>query len=303
VSSTFLLQRRRDARLRRFGLVLGAVLAVAFHLVLFWGPRVDYRPVLEQARIRRVLVARPYQPAPAPRPVPPQPARRPAPKPPPTTVPKQAPKPAQPPKAVASPPPAPTADPQRRIAKVAEAAPDATRARAMGEDDLTREAAPLGRDAWAELLANLEDRKDDIQQEWQKRRDEITTETAKADSSQAPGGTPGTDEDGEGFLDSRIRMTVVSYPPTSIDGDHPVIDYPDLRFRRTQLQKGICRVYYRVWTDAQGAVVRTQLKTPSTKADRERYAAFVEQVEQSVAEWPFPRQESEIHIDVLFEIE
>ncbi|MHB8764648.1 MAG: hypothetical protein ACYDA8_10000, partial [Deferrisomatales bacterium] len=62
------LERRREVRLRRFGTALGVGLAVVFHGVLFWGPEVEYRPLLEQATVRRVLVARPYTPPPPPPP-------------------------------------------------------------------------------------------------------------------------------------------------------------------------------------------------------------------------------------------
>ena len=160
-----------------------------------------------------------------------------------------------------------------------------------------------GHAAEVTVPASAKGRKTDIQEKWQERKADIEAQSAALDPADTRWGAGGQDGDGEGYLDSRIRMTVVSYPPTSIEADRPAIPYPDLRFRRAQLQKGTCRVWYRVWTDGRGEIVRTQVKTPATKEERELYAEFVTQVEESVAEWPFPRQEAEVHIDVFFQIE
>jgi hypothetical protein len=81
------------------------------------------------------------------------------------------------------------------------------------------------------------------------------------------------------------------------------VRYPDLRVHRRELTAGICRVYYRVWTDDAGRIVRTQVKTPESQEDLRRYAAFVDAVKAAVADWPFPRGAAEVHVDVLFEIE
>lgn len=300
MSSSYLLLRRREARLRRFGLALGGVVALLAHLVLFWGPRVDYRPVLEQVRVRRVLVARPYQPTPPPPPPPPPAAPRP---PPPTPV--QAPPPvaapATAPAAAAQPDAAPA--PRRQVADISAPNTKEARARPKGTDDATLAPAPAQPDDWRNLLASLEGRQADIREKWQERKAEIEAQSAAVSPHDTQWGSEGTEEPGDGFLDSRIRMTVVSYPPTAIENEYPAIPYPDLRFRRSQLEKGTCRVWYRVWVDGRGEIVRTQLKTPATEAERKQYVEFVTQVEQSVAEWPFPRQEAEVHIDVFFQIE
>jgi len=304
VSSSYLLLRRREARLRRFGLALGGVVALLAHLVLFWGPRVDYRPVLEQVRVQRVLVARPYQPTPPPPPPPPPPT---VPRPPPPTPglapppPVAAPAPAPMPAAVAQPDAA--AAPQRKVADVPATDTKEARARPKGADDATLAPAPAQPDDWRNLLASLEGRQADIREKWQERKAEIEAQSAAVSPHDTQWGREGAEEAGDGFLDSRIRMTVVSYPPTAIENEYPAIPYPDLRFRRSQLEKGTCRVWYRVWVDGRGEIVRTQLKTPATEAERTLYAEFVTQVEQSVAEWPFPRQEAEVHIDVFFQIE
>ncbi len=293
------LETRRDARLRRFGLGLGLVLAAGIHAALLWGPRVTYRPALEQARIRRVLVARPYRPPPPPprherRPAPEpgrgrsRPEARPAPKPAPPPRPAPAPEPPAPAPAVQAPPPAaPAAMPESPRSAAVEA-PD----RAGGAPT---EAAPVPADEWTALLAELQARGRALQQAMG------APETSGVAGAGA--GDPGAGSGAEGYLDPRIRVTVVSYPPTGIEEAHPPIPYPDLRFHRSQLQAGICRVWYRVWTDRQGRIVRRQLKAPASAADRRRYAPFVEAVTRSVEEWPFDAREAEIHVDVLFEIE
>lgn len=292
------LEARRDARLRRFGLGLGLVLAAGLHGALLWGPRVAYRPALEQARIRRVLVARPYRPPPPP----PEPEPRPAPEPgrgraeagpapapePPAPAPRPAPAPEPP-----APEPAAQAPPRAARAAV----PESPRAAAVEAPDRTGGAAgqavPVPADEWTALLAELQARGRALQQAM----------AAPATPGAAAAGDPGPGSGAEGYLDPRIRVTVVSYPPTGIGENHPPIPYPDLRFHRSQLQAGICRVWYRVWTDRQGRIVRRQLKAPASAADRRRYAPFVEAVTRSVEEWPFDPREAEIHVDVLFEIE
>ncbi len=125
-----------------------------------------------------------------------------------------------------------------------------------------------------------------------------STGAAEAASAGGPGG-----EGADRFLDPRVRVTVVSYPPTAIEADHPPIPYPDLRVRRRELKKGICRVWYRVWTDERGNIVRRQLKAPSGPEEQRIYEPFVKAVTESVESWPFEARRAEVHVDVLFEIE
>ncbi len=282
------LERRKDARLHRFGLGLGVLVAVVVHLAVLWGPRVSYRPVLEQARVRRVLVAQPYRPAPPPEP----PAEVPGPAAKTATAPEPAAKPA--PEPEAAPPPAPAAEAGAAARDAVVERPRTDRsvpAAAQAEPAPRAEAAPAP-DEWSAVMAQIE-----------QRRQALEVARAEAASPAAAGGSAGSGEGREGFLDPRIRVTVVSYPPTDIETGHPPIPYPDLRFHRNQLEAGICRVWYRVWTDATGTVVRSQLKAPAGEADRARYAPFIEAVRTSVATWPFERRKAEIHIDALFEIE
>ncbi|GAB4251259.1 hypothetical protein [Deferrisoma sp.] len=298
----------REARLHRFGVGLGLALAAGIHALVLWGPDVAYRPVLEQARVRRALRVRPYVPPPPPPP-----------------------RPEPPPRAgtgAAEAPPAPVNRAEaRRKAPAAERAREAPSERppagavprpGLPEPEVRKPGAPVAEsraepkppapppadvrpeprpDEWSAVVAELEARGEALAERQAARGRGVEG----AGEGEGAGGAGGGGE--EGYLDPRIRVTVVSYPPTGIEEIHPPIPYPDLRFHRRELQKGICRVWYRVWTDAAGRIVRTQLKAPATADERELYAPFVRAVTESVAGWPFDRREAEIHVDVLFEIE
>lgn len=303
---SFWLEKRREARLHAFGLALGLALAIGFHLAVLWGTRVDYRPALENARIRRVLLARPYRPAPPPPP------------------PKPTPKPSAGTGAGAdrlssSPLPAKSSQPSddETSARGTEAVGGERFQRGVVEKERGQEGAPVAQEAnadaevgsppppppdeWELVLAELQARGKSLRAQGAAGDDLFASAAGAARKATGVGGTAGEGE--EGFLDPRIRMNVVSYPSTTIDAAYPPIPYPDLRFQKRELQAGICRVYYRVWVDGAGRIVRRQIKTPTTAAERERYAAFVEAVTANVDTWPFERVEAEVHVDVLFEIE
>lgn len=312
MSSRYLLERRREVRLRWFGGALGLVLAAVVHVGILLGPEVRYRPVLEDARVRRVLMVQPYQPAPPPPPPPPKPK----------TAGRGTPALSKPDKpadqAATSRPAAPkkqALDSRVLDGRRTSAPPDSGVAEADAQDqgaadsaipELDREAATPAepaRDEWKELLEELEDKSEALDSQ-------SAQQVASARSAQESGlglGGPGKGGsgggDGDGFMDPRIRATVVSYPPTSVVEAFPPIPYPDLRFRRSQIRESICRVYYRVWTDAKGRITRRQLLNPESPTSRKTYAPFIDAVRSSVEEWPFDRVEAEIHVDVLFEIE
>jgi hypothetical protein len=315
--------RDRERRLHQFGLVAGLLLAVVVHLYIFFGPRVSYKPVLERAKVRRVLVAKPYRPQKANADdVVTKPDAKPI---------KQAKstekKPAQPIKPAES----KKGDLTKKGADLSGA--DASKAvqrekvqsseakvqggqTSAGQsaqeqglevqalnpnasaDDTGGESAPVDEvgekkqeEQWQELLAQMEQQNVDIVQE---------KERLKTQQQRASKVDDGTDEILE---DSRIRIKVVSYPPSGIEQSHPAIEYPELTLRESQLQSGICRVYIRVWTDENGNIVKEEIKTPSRGPDRETYKVFIDRVLEEVRFWSLPRQESQIHIDVLFEIE
>jgi len=299
VSARFGVERRQEARLHRFGLALGVVLAVAFHAALFWGPRVRYRPVLEEARVRRVLVAHPYQAAPPP-PPPERVQTEASPRPPAAAVPPGEVRAATaaPRAAAASPPEGGGEEVRLGLAEPTTADRGRTAAAMPRPDAAPGKAQPAGPDEWTAVLAELRSRGASLAEQGHHRKD-LARESAGGRSGEARE----AGEEGNGYLDPRIRATVASYPPTSVEMAHPPIPYPDLRFHRKQLQAGICRVYYRVWTDGRGRVVRFQLKYPTTREEEERYAPFVQAVREAVDQWPFDRTEAEVHVDVLFEIE
>lgn len=103
-------------------------------------------------------------------------------------------------------------------------------------------------------------------------------------------------------LDKRIRITVVSYPPTSVEKKFPPIPYPQVAVARSRLEAGICRVYYRVWVNSSGEIERDEVKSPSSSEELKKYEPFVQAVRDSVAQWQFDQVKAQVHIDVLFEI-
>ncbi len=299
-------ERARESRLHGFGLVLGLILALLAHAVIFWGPEVGYRPALEQARLRRVLVARPYRPLPPP------------------SLPEVEPTPAagagsgsdavsSAPVAKESPQPAPGPAPATG-SEVAggelfqrgriEADPQGGDLPLPGIQREERQAAPseLSPDEWAALMVELEKRGMTLEQA-RSAAQAAAGAGAGARSGVGLAGAGGGEDGDEGFLDPRIRINVVAYPPQDLSGEYPSIRYPDLRLQRRQLQAGICRVYYRVWLDDAGEIVRRQLKTPVSDEEREHYALFVEAVTRAVDGWMFAPERGEVHVDVLFEIE
>lgn len=343
MTDPFLAERRRDVRVQRFSLGVSAAVALALHAALVFSPGFRYRPVLEQAKVRPVIVARrtaasgtvgavsaapkpPSATAPAP-----PPRREPLPPPRATTAAPargDAPVPQRPEAAPAeaastqrneaglSPAPAAQAPaPPPRAVPVAEAArqPSAPTSGTMG---LSNRGRGTGRDDWSALMADLSARGKTIEAKKAEAAREVAARgrapgqeegrgagTRGAGVGQRGGQAGGTGSDPDGYVDPRIRVKVVSYPPTGIEDRYAPIPYPDLRVKRRELEAGICRVYYRVWVDGQGEIVRTQLKSPDTPAAQKQYAPFVDAVTRTVSRWPFDRTAAEIHIDVLFEIE
>lgn len=152
---------------------------------------------------------------------------------------------------------------------------------------------------WDRMLALLENKREELSTRETMMRAEREKQTQVASKK-----TTGVAKEAEeGFLDSRIRINVVSYPSTTIERNFPAIRYPDLRFKRNQMEAGICRVYLRVWTDSAGRITRTELKTPTTRAEEVKYEPFITAVKTGVAEWPFQQTETQVHVDVLFEIQ
>jgi len=111
----------------------------------------------------------------------------------------------------------------------------------------------------------------------------------------------GTGTGGGGYLDSRVKMVVTSYPPTSIERRHTHVSYPDLKIRKHQYTSGWWNVFIQIKTDAGGNVIRTELLRPETDGPLEKI--FVEQVRREIAQWSFDRTAAEINVDVRFHVE
>ena len=104
-----------------------------------------------------------------------------------------------------------------------------------------------------------------------------------------------------GYLDSRVRTVVTSYPPTSIEHRHTQVSYPDLKVRKQQYTSGWWNVFIQIRTDGGGNVIRTDLLRPETDGPLEKI--FVEQVRREIARWSFDRTAAEINVDVRFYVE
>jgi len=115
------------------------------------------------------------------------------------------------------------------------------------------------------------------------------------------GGRGGGGGPGGGYLDSRVRMVVTSYPPTSIERRHTQVSYPDLKIRKHQYTSGWWNVFIQIRTDGRGNVIRTDLLRPETDGALEKI--FVEQVRREIARWSFDRTAAEINVDVRFHVE
>jgi len=105
----------------------------------------------------------------------------------------------------------------------------------------------------------------------------------------------------QGYLDSRVRTVVTSYPPTSIERRHTQVSYPDLKVKKQQYASGWWNVFIQIRTDGSGNVIRTDLLRPETDGPLEKI--FVEQVRREIARWSFDRTAAEINIDVRFYVE
>ena len=114
-------------------------------------------------------------------------------------------------------------------------------------------------------------------------------------------GGGGTGTGGGGYLDSRVRTVVTSYPSTSIERRHTLVSYPDLKVKKHQYTSGWWNVFIQIRTDGGGNVIRTDLLRPETDGPLEKI--FVEQVRREIARWSFDQTAAEINVDVRFHVE
>lgn len=181
-----------------------------------------------------------------------------------------------------------------------------------GVEGGARESPPIGE--YGEYLARLRsegvqgwarDSSGRIRQEWKgsgKGGKGLGIGSGGGEGGGGGGGTGGgSGGGGGGYLDSRVRMVVTSYPPTSIERRHTQVSYPDLKIRKHQYTSGWWNVFIQIRTDGGGNVIRTDLLRPETDGPLEKI--FVEQVRREIALWSFDRTAAEINVDVRFHVE
>lgn len=323
-------ERLADTRYRRFGIVLGVVAALLIHGAVFLIPSSTVTGKKETERgmvARAVRTKRAVQEAPpggspgsparetraeprqntAPAPIPaPQAANPPSPQTAAAVQSTEAPEPAVGLKtssgAVAAPGPALTPSGAAAPGSFSPGAGQGGSGRGTGQTGVGQGTGAAKGDGegtaktgdWDKVLALLDTKRKELETK-RTAESEARASARKVEEKTARQAT-------EKFLDPRIRMTVTSYPASAIEENHPPVSYPEARFTQSQIAAGTCRVYYRVWTDKTGKIMRTEIKTPASAADREKYKMFVDSVVEGVTGWRFPPVEAQVHIDVLFEI-
>ncbi|PLX45288.1 MAG: hypothetical protein C0609_03380 [Deltaproteobacteria bacterium] len=282
------LERKREKRRRRFGFIVGLILAFILHVLIFWGPRIGYSPVMERAR--RVMVARTYSPPPQREEVRRLPGKKKA--------------LAQGEKAnrtreLKAPEPAKAVEPERVAPKPTNAPEHVTGLRSKDTEESSEQERELQK-----LMDELAQYQDELSGE------ESKWDTVALGEGDGGGSQSGGSGDGEGYadeeveLDSLIRVVVNTYPVTDLQLNPPRIPYPDIvKVKKSKFKENICRVYYRLKTDEKGNIVKREIKTPATKEAQERFALFVNRVVEEVDNWPFPAVKADIHVDVYFTIE
>jgi hypothetical protein len=102
-------------------------------------------------------------------------------------------------------------------------------------------------------------------------------------------------------MDRRVQMIVKSYPSTSIEDSFDSIRYPEIIIKRSNFQRGWCRVYL-VLTVGDGRIRKVHVERPRSE-EREQYARLIEAVEAAVGNWDYDNGEAEVHVDVRFYVE
>jgi hypothetical protein len=102
-------------------------------------------------------------------------------------------------------------------------------------------------------------------------------------------------------MDRRVQMIVKSYPSTSIEDNFDSIRYPEIIIKRSNFQRGWCRVYL-VLNVGGGRIRKIHVERPRSEV-REQYARLIEAVEAAVGDWDYDKGEAEVHVDVRFYVE
>lgn len=120
-----------------------------------------------------------------------------------------------------------------------------------------------------------------------------------------PGGTGsgrgGGIGSGSGYLDSRVKMVVTSYPPTGIEKRYTRVAYPDVKFKKHQAAAGWINVYFQIRTGPNGEVGQMELMRPENPGNIEK--VFIEQVRREISKWSFDSVPAEVIVDVRFYVE
>ncbi|MFC1856343.1 hypothetical protein ACFL2A_07395 [Thermodesulfobacteriota bacterium] len=108
----------------------------------------------------------------------------------------------------------------------------------------------------------------------------------------------------EKFLGTMATPIVTSQPYTSIMTTFTDIPYPaEVKIKKEKLKAGICRVYIRLDINSDGELINAHVRAPKTKADRAKYAIFLETVMETVNSWKFDDQLATVFVDVRFTID
>ncbi len=109
---------------------------------------------------------------------------------------------------------------------------------------------------------------------------------------------------GEKFVGMMATPVVTSIPPTSITKTFTDIPYPDtVKVKRENLRTGISRVWLRISINADGDISRTDIRSPKTQKEQDKYQIFIDAVMDTVETWDFDPTAATVFVDVRFDIE
>lgn len=103
-------------------------------------------------------------------------------------------------------------------------------------------------------------------------------------------------------LDRRVQMIVKSYPATSIEEDFDYIRYPEIIIKRSNFQRGWCRVYLVLSVNSGGGIDNVAIERPKPD-EYSQYRQLINAVESAVKRWRYEPQRAEVHVDVRFYVE
>jgi len=106
------------------------------------------------------------------------------------------------------------------------------------------------------------------------------------------------------YLGTTAIPIVKSEPLTSIGDKFTPIPYPsEKKIKQENIKASICRVYLRLYINEYGEIDVVKIRSPKSKADREKYKIFLDAVIDTVNEWDYDHQKAIVFVDVRFTIE